>query len=147
MIGKPPSLTLGGFVDVALVGTVRLLVSPMIKQRHKGHVVTVYVAPPWRRGGLTQALSERMIDEARKAGLFILTLSVTVGNEAAWRLYLSAGFVPYGIESRSLMVGSDYLDSEMMALLLDQTSQDAVSIGTNRQIKIDRAILIQCGDA
>ena len=43
-------------------------------------------------------------------------LSVTVGNEAARRLYLNAGFVPYGIEPRSLMIGSDLMDIELMAL-------------------------------
>lgn len=118
LIGERPNLTLGGFVGQALVGSVGLLVSSRIKQRHVGHVVAVYVAPPWRRGGLARALTDRLIVAARSEGLVVLTLSVTVGNDAARRLYLNAGFVPYGIEPRGLMIGSDLLDSELMALLL-----------------------------
>jgi len=120
MIGNRPNVTLGAFVDDALVGTAGLIVSQKLKQRHKGHVVGVYVAPAWRRTGLAQALTERLIDEARSARLVALMLSVTVGNEAARRLYLNAGFVPYGIEPRSLMIGSDLMDTELMALLVGE---------------------------
>jgi ribosomal protein S18 acetylase RimI-like enzyme len=119
MIGDPPNVTLGGFVDGALVGTAGLVVSPKLKQRHKGHVVGVYVAAPWRRTGLARALTVRLIAEARANGLLVLTLSVTAGNEAARRLYLNAGFVPYGTEPASLMVGDEVLDTEVMALFLD----------------------------
>jgi hypothetical protein len=38
MIGDPPNVTLGGFVDGALVGTAALVVAPKLKQRHKSHV-------------------------------------------------------------------------------------------------------------
>lgn len=113
-------MTLGGFVDGVLVGTAALIVSPRLKQRHKGQVVGVYVAPAWRRTGLARALTDRLIDEARSARLIILMLSVTVGNEAARRLYLNAGFVSYGIEPRSLMIGSELVDTELMALPVSQ---------------------------
>lgn len=119
MIGDPPNVTLGGFVGGALVGTAGLVVSPKLKQRHKGHVVGVYVTAPWRRTGLARALTVRLIDEARANGLLVLTLSVTAGNEAARRLYLNAGFVPYGTEPASLMVRDKMLDTELMALFLD----------------------------
>ncbi len=118
LIGERPNLTLGGFVGDDLVGSVGLVVSPKVKQRHKGLVVAVYVAPPWRRNGLAAALVDRLIGAARATGLAVLILSVTVGNEAARRLYLNAGFVPYGIEPSSLRIGSDLLDIELMALLL-----------------------------
>jgi ribosomal protein S18 acetylase RimI-like enzyme len=121
MIGEKPNVTLGGFVVDALVGTVALIVPPKLKQRHKGHVVGVYVAPTWRGTGLARALTARLIAEARAGGLILLTLSVTIGNETARRLYLDAGFTPYGVEPASLMIGSDLLDAELMALYLDQT--------------------------
>ena len=121
MIGEKPNVTLGGFVADALVGTAALIVPPKLKQRHKGHVVGVYVAPPWRGTGLARALTTQLIAEARVSGLILLTLSVTIGNETARRLYLDAGFVPYGVEPASLMIGSDLLDAELMALYLDQT--------------------------
>lgn len=120
MIGENPNVTLGGFVADALVGTAALIVPTKLKQRHKGQIVGVYVAPPWRGTGLARALTARLIAEARASGLVLLTLSVTVGNEAARRLYLDAGFTPYGIEPASLMIGPDPLDAELMALYLDR---------------------------
>jgi ribosomal protein S18 acetylase RimI-like enzyme len=122
MIGDRPSVTLGGFVDGALVGMVGLVVSPRVKQRHKGHIVGMYVAQSWRRTGLARALLERIIQEGRSSGLVVLTLSVTVGNVAARRLYLSIGFSPYGVEPLSLHVGTEYLDEELMALRLAQAA-------------------------
>jgi ribosomal protein S18 acetylase RimI-like enzyme len=117
-IGNRPSVTLGGFVEGAMVGTVALVVSPRIKQRHKGHIVGMYIAPPQRRTGLARALLERLIHEARSSGLIVLTLSVTAGNAAARRLYLSTGFSRYGVEPLSLRVGSEFLDEDLMALRL-----------------------------
>jgi ribosomal protein S18 acetylase RimI-like enzyme len=119
LIGTPPSLTLGGFVDDGLVGTAGLLVSTKVKQRHKGHIVGVYVASAWRGTGLARALIDGLVTQARQDGLAVLTLSVTVGNHAARRVYLDAGFTSYGMEPRSLRVADVFFDEELMALLLD----------------------------
>ena len=118
MIGLAPNVTLGGFVGDALVATAGYVVSPRVKQRHKAHVVGVYVAPDWRRSGLAPALLDRLITEARVAGLRMLTLSVTAGNEAARRLYRRLGFVTYGTEPGSLMVDGVLWDEELMMLVL-----------------------------
>ena len=80
MIGDHPSLTLGGFMRDRLVATAGYVVSPRVKQRHRGHVVGVYVAPSCRGSGLAPALLDRLIQQARATGLMVLTLSVTVGN-------------------------------------------------------------------
>ena len=119
MIGASPNVTLGAFVDDALVGSIGLIVSAKLKQRHKGHVFGVYVAPSCRGTGLARALTDQLIVEARSVGLVLLTLSVTVGNEAARWLYLNAGFISYGIEPGSLKIGHDLYDTELMALFLD----------------------------
>jgi ribosomal protein S18 acetylase RimI-like enzyme len=124
LIGAPPNLTLGGFVTGALVGSAGLVISPKLKQRHKGHIVGVYVDPAWRRTGLARALLDGLIDQARAQGLVVLTLSVTVGNTAARRLYIRAGFTVYGVEPLSLRVGADLLDEELMVLRLDRTAGD-----------------------
>jgi ribosomal protein S18 acetylase RimI-like enzyme len=118
MIGKAPSVTLGGFAEDRMIGTAALLVSPKLKQRHKGHVVGVYVVPSWRGSGLAQALLDRLIVHARANSLVLLTLAVTAGNAAASRLYLRSGFTLYGVEPLSLRIGSDLLDEELLALRL-----------------------------
>jgi ribosomal protein S18 acetylase RimI-like enzyme len=118
MIGDAPSATYGGFVENRLVASTGLIVSPKIKQCHKGHVVGVYVAPPWRRTGVAGALLDQIVLDARASGLILLTLSVTAGNTAARLLYLRAGFEVYGTEPLSLRVGTDYLDEDLMALRL-----------------------------
>jgi ribosomal protein S18 acetylase RimI-like enzyme len=119
LIARPPGATLGAFVTERLVGTACVMVSPRIKQRHKGHVLAVYVAPEWRGTGLARGLLDDVIGHAREAGLLALTLSVTIGNEPARRLYLRAGFRTYGIEPRSLRIGGELHDEELMALALD----------------------------
>jgi ribosomal protein S18 acetylase RimI-like enzyme len=118
MIGDPPSATLGAFVGGEMAGTAAVVVSPRIKQRHKGQIVAVYLAPAFRRTGLARALMDALVMEARSQDLVVLTLSVTVGNETARRLYLSAGFTTYGVEPAGLRIGDDFLDDELMALRL-----------------------------
>jgi ribosomal protein S18 acetylase RimI-like enzyme len=119
LITDPPGGTLGAFVSDRLVGTACVMVSPRIKQRHKGHLMAVYVTPEWRGTGLARNLLDDIIGHAREAGLIALVLSVTVGNEAARRLYLRAGFRTYGIEPRSLRIDGKLHDEELMALALD----------------------------
>jgi ribosomal protein S18 acetylase RimI-like enzyme len=120
MIGEFPSLTLGGFVQGKLVATAGYVVSPRIKQRHRGHVVGVYVAPSCRGTGLAPALIRHLIREAKSTGLLLLTLSVTVGNRAARQLYLRAGFTIYGLEPLGLRIGQQLFDEELMVLRLDR---------------------------
>jgi ribosomal protein S18 acetylase RimI-like enzyme len=119
MIGTPPSVMLGGFVGNDLVGSAGIAVSPRVKQRHKGQVSAVYVVPAWRGTGLARALIDALIAYARVRGLAVLTLSVTVGNRAATRLYQDAGFSRYGQEPRILCVDGMFYDADLMAMLLD----------------------------
>ncbi len=119
LIAGPPGITLGGFVAGRLVGTASLMVSPRIKQLHKGHVSAVYVAPEWRGSGLARGLLDGIVAYARTGGLISLTLSVSIGNEPARRLYVRAGFRGYGVEPRSLRIGATLVDEELMALALD----------------------------
>jgi ribosomal protein S18 acetylase RimI-like enzyme len=119
MIGRPPAVTLGGFVGGVLAGSAGLIVSDRLKQRHKGQVVGVYVMPARRRTGLARAMIDGLIAHGRAAGLVMLTLSVTADNQAAQRLYRAAGFTVYGREPRSLRVGEAFFDEDLMALALD----------------------------
>ncbi len=101
----PPSHMFGGFTPAGeLVGTTALRLQTSAKSRHKGHVFAVYVDAAHRRSGLARALLETAIVRARNERLSVLHLTVTLGNDAAGRLYEALGFRPYGIERRGLCV-------------------------------------------
>ncbi len=118
-IVPPPGATLGCFVDGKLVGIAGLIVSPRVKLRHKGTLVGVYLDPLHRGQSRARRLVEAVIQEARLAGLISLHLSVTVGNEAAERLYRALGFRCYGVEERALRIDDGYVGEAMMVLDLD----------------------------
>ena len=56
-------------------------------------LVSMWVAPKARRQGIGDALVQRVIAWAEDAGFTRLELAVTIGNEAAERLYAHCGFV------------------------------------------------------
>ncbi len=118
LIGRHPSVTLGGFVGETMVGMAGLAVPDRIKARHKGHVWGFYVTPAFRRSGLSGAMMAVLIEHARRIGLLGLTLTVTVGNDAARRLYAGYGFRSYGVEPGGLFVDGRFYDVEQMALTL-----------------------------
>jgi ribosomal protein S18 acetylase RimI-like enzyme len=76
------------------------------------------VRPEARARGIGALLLEACIAEARRAGLELLTLSVTAENADAIRLYERHGFVAYGTLRRALKIGSRYHDKLHMALTL-----------------------------
>lgn len=83
----------------------------------------MYVRPEGRGTGIGSALLVRLIQEAESI-VEELRLSVVTTNIGAKRLYEQAGFEPYGLERRSLKVGSAYHDEVLMALALP-SSQSA----------------------
>ena len=117
--GEPDNVFWGAFVDGAIRGMVGLTREARAKNRHKGDVVAMYVAPEFGRRGLARALLQAVIDHARDgAGLEQLVLSVTRSNEAARELYRAAGFTTFGLEPRAIKVAGDYFDKERMILFL-----------------------------
>ena len=95
------SVSFGAWLDGQLVGIVSLFRSPRLKTRHKALLGGMYVAPEVRGNRIGKALLEHTLSHARTMdGLEDVTLAVTVGNNSARRLYLGAGFVPYGVEPR-----------------------------------------------
>ncbi len=109
---------LGAFADDgSLLGAVGFERETRIKQRHKGLVIGMYVTAAARGTGLGKQLLATLIEEARQlGGLEQITLSVTRSNEGARQLYLAAGFVSFGVETRAIKVGTVYYDKEFMAL-------------------------------
>src|ERR1700733_823067 len=76
-----PGMMLGGFIADRMVGFAGLLVSPKVKERHKGFIYTVYVDQAWRGRGLATALVEADIAVAREGKLRLVWLPVAVGND------------------------------------------------------------------
>ncbi len=109
----------GGFVQDDLVGLVGMEVRAGAKERHKGHLFSMYVDATHRRSGLSEQLVKAVISGARDAGALLVHLSVTSSNTNAKRFYQRMGFTVYGVERRSLKVGDRFYDEDLMVLHLD----------------------------
>lgn len=97
------SVAFGAFEGPDLVGTVALELSARSKTRHKGHVIGMYVVPAARGSGAGRALIQAAIAYARaRAGLRVLTLTVTAGNAPAVSVYRRAGFQEFGVEPMAI---------------------------------------------
>jgi RimJ/RimL family protein N-acetyltransferase len=113
------SFVLGAFVDGRIVGMAGFNRERAAKTRHKGSVWGVYVSPTVRGTGAGRRLMAELLVQARQQeGLEQIHLSVVADNVPARQLYLSLGFVVYGLEPRALKVAGRYLDEEHMVLLL-----------------------------
>ena len=113
------TITLGAFLDNALVGMATLAQQSNQKERHKASVFGVYVTERTRGKGISRALLTGLLEHARGIpGLEQLQLSVAVGQIAARTLYTSLGFVAYGLEPKALKVSGEYVDEEHMVLYL-----------------------------
>ncbi len=115
------AFTLGAFAEGGeLAGFVSFTRERGEKVAHKGFLTGMYVAPAWRGRGLGRRLCEELVGRVRAlAGLEQLALGVAVTSGPARALYLSLGFAPYGVEPRALRVGGEYIDEELMVLMLD----------------------------
>jgi ribosomal protein S18 acetylase RimI-like enzyme len=112
-------VTFGAFVDGVLVGVTTLMREPRLKTRHRANIFGVYTVPEARGKGVARALMQAALAEVRGwEGVVLLHLSVTVGNDAARRLYRSFGFLTVGVEPAYLLVDGKLLDEEQMVLHL-----------------------------
>lgn len=108
-------VTFGAFEGAALVGLCGVGREAGLKERHRGFIRSMYVAPPNRAKGVGGALLARACEHAASLpGLEQLTLAVTAGNESAMALYVRQGFVTYGCAPRALRVGERYFDEVHM---------------------------------
>jgi ribosomal protein S18 acetylase RimI-like enzyme len=111
--------SVGAFDGTSLVGMACLWRPAGGKEGHKAFLVSVYVAPGHRGGGLAPRLVRATIDLARDMpGVRRINLSVTVGNESALALYKRLGFEVYGREIEALHVDGVYHDEYLMTLAL-----------------------------
>lgn len=119
LILKSGSFLVGAFEADTLVGTARFHREPSAKERHKGHIYSVYVTASHRGRGVAKALIGAIVTELQDDSTFEqLLLSVGTFNSAARATYRAMGFVAYGIEPRAMKLGEEYIDEEHMILML-----------------------------
>jgi ribosomal protein S18 acetylase RimI-like enzyme len=71
----------------------------------------MYVSAVFRRHGLGYELMQAALAEAQShPALKLIQLTVTAGNDAAFKLYQRCGFVQFGLEPLAVRVGEDYFD-------------------------------------
>lgn len=110
----------GAFEGDALLGMIGLERERRSKNRHKGTVVGMYVAPEALGLGLGRELLAALVAHARETGLQSLVLTVTEGNAPAQRLYEGAGFRSFGVEPDAIRVGGQSFGKNHMQLDLRQ---------------------------
>ena len=104
----------GAYHHAELCGFVGLERERRPKGRHKATVMGMYVAPEAGNQGVGRRLLDALIAHARSNGVESLVLTVTDGNERAFRLYESAGFRSFGIEPDAIRIaGRPYAKNHM----------------------------------
>jgi ribosomal-protein-alanine N-acetyltransferase len=81
-------------------------------------ILSLGVAPRWRRRGVAQALLATAIGEAVRRRLPSMVLEVAVDNDPASELYASAGFVVVGRRARYYRRPDGRADALIMRLVL-----------------------------
>lgn len=110
---------IGAFENSDLAGMAGFYREKHTKFRHKGTVWGVYVRRESRGKGIARAILNEVVRRARMInGLEQVLLVVAATQEKPRRLYESLGFSKYGVEPRSLKVGGEYIDDELMILYL-----------------------------
>ena len=115
--GPPENFTLGAFENSVLVGAATFVRETGLKEKHKGRIYGVYVAPAQRRNGVGRALINTLLKKAKEdTSLEQILLAVATCQESARRLYRGFGFETYGTEPNALKVGGTYVDEDHMIL-------------------------------
>ena len=119
------SVIFGAFDGTQLVGVMGIAREKNRKQRHKATVWGVFVDDAYRGQGVAKNLMSEVVQLGEKwDGVLQLMLSAEKNNTAAINLYLSFGFVEYGVEPRFSMVDGIFYDELYMIKYLDRTSEN-----------------------
>lgn len=120
-LGTTPqdSFTLGAWRGDRLVGAISCERDARSKVRHIGHIIGTMVMQDQQTQGVGRVLLDALIARASADDeIHQLTLSVTSSNQAAVRLYQSAGFTRYGTLPRAIHVAGRFHDKDLMVLQL-----------------------------
>ena len=112
---EPRELVVGAFRDATLAGAAGMEFEAREKARHKATLFGMFVLPRFRRDNVGRALVDAALAAARsRAGVRIVQLTVTEGNDAARRLYERFGFVVYGVEPYAVAIRGGYVSKVHM---------------------------------
>jgi len=109
-----------------LVGVACLAPGMSDREKHKGFVWGVFVAPEVRGQGVSRALLTTLLTWADQHYEQV-TLTVTATNTAALALYQQAGFDVFGREPRALKDETGYSDEILMVRFAPQASPAPVA--------------------
>jgi RimJ/RimL family protein N-acetyltransferase len=112
--GKADEAVFGAFQGEApsetLVGAAGFRRETREKTRHKSTLFGMVVAPEAREGGTGEQLVRAVLAHAREcAGLRLVQLTVSEGNDKARRLYERCGFMPFGVEPMAMREGDSFI--------------------------------------
>jgi ribosomal protein S18 acetylase RimI-like enzyme len=110
------NFVVGAFEDGQLAATAGFYRYSHLKELHKGHIWGVYVRPESRGKGVARALMQEVIHRARLIEGLEQILLVASAHLPARKLYEAMGFQAYGVEPRSLKIGTEYVDDVLMIL-------------------------------
>jgi RimJ/RimL family protein N-acetyltransferase len=115
------NFAVGAFEGGRMVGQAGFVRHEGRKERHKGTIWGVYVTATARGQGVAKAMLTRLLDRVRGySDLEQVSLSVSVPQAAARRLYSALGFEVYGYEKHALKVDGVYVDEEHRMLWLQE---------------------------
>jgi ribosomal protein S18 acetylase RimI-like enzyme len=108
-----------GAFETHLIGMVCFRRDEGRKNRHKGHILSMYVQSELRGQGIGKILLQEAITQAKRlGGVEQLHLSVVTTNAAACSLYRSMGFEVYGTVPHAFKIDERYWDEYLMILPL-----------------------------
>lgn len=84
-----------------VIGCGAILTSSGAKFKHKGRLISVFIAPQARGRGYGAFLVKALLNEAREAKLSHITLATNAENKTALTLYHHLGFRAFGSEPRA----------------------------------------------
>jgi GNAT superfamily N-acetyltransferase len=109
----------GVFVNGAMAGFGGLARHPGARSAHRAHIGPFYVTPASQGAGVSDALMEGLLREARRLSLLQLELWVAQDNPRACAFYRRHGFVQAGVIPRAILLDGVGHDDLFMVRQLD----------------------------
>lgn len=98
-----------------------------------GHIRKVMAHPDARGRGIGRAVVQALVEDARAAGIELVTLDCRGNNHGAQRLYASLGFVVTGRRPDAIRIGDERFDQVLMHLDLRRGPAGLVRHGSRRE--------------